>query len=102
MHTLRFVGFELGRFGGRRREEIRYALRLQGGVAEVRESGALSSGTSGFEQRGCVRRSVVSGGDVEVVKNGNVFHTQRRARRRIRSSRRMSSLYTAGATRRGM
>ena len=71
-HTLRVVGLSWGQ-SGTQPEEIKYGLRLQGGVAEVRESGVYK-GDIRFAE-GDVFAIQVSGGVVQFLKNGNVFHT---------------------------
>ena len=50
-----------------------FALRLQGGIAEVRESGAYKSETS--FQAGDTLRIAVENGTVKYSKNGAVFYT---------------------------
>lgn len=69
--TLRFVGLSSG--GASAPNEIEFAFRLQGGVAEVRESGAYKS-----EIRiasGDVLAISIAGGAVSYHKNGSAFFT---------------------------
>ena len=68
---LRFVGLSSGS-NGTDPAEIRFALRLQGSTAEVRESGSYRSevGVSG----GDTLRVAIVGGNVEYSKNGSVFY----------------------------
>jgi hypothetical protein len=70
--TLRFIGLSSGN-NGTAAEEIKFALRLQNGVAEVRESGAYRSET-GFAAGDTFRIAIV-GGKVQYSKNGGVFFT---------------------------
>jgi hypothetical protein len=70
--TLRFVG--LGGSGiGTTPSDIDFAIRLQGGVAEVRESGAYKT-EIGFAAGDTFTISV-NGGAVTYAKNGGVFYT---------------------------
>lgn len=71
-NTLRFVGLSVGN-SGTGAAEIRFALRLQGGVAEVREAGAYKADVR--FAAGDVFRIAVEGGTVKYVKNGAVFLT---------------------------
>ena len=73
---LRFVG--LGSGGGTNPSEIKFALRLQGSIAEVRESGGYRSEVS-FSSGDTLRIAIV-GGNVEYSKNGGVFYTSGSAR----------------------
>ena len=69
---LRFVGLASGGIGigaG----DINFAIRLQGGVAEVRESGAYKTETA-FSGGDRFRISI-DGGVVRYAKNGVVFYT---------------------------
>ena len=70
--TLRFIGLSSGN-GGTDPSEIKFALRLQGGNAEVRESGAYRTETQ-FSASDVMRIAYV-GGTVQYSKNGNVFYT---------------------------
>jgi len=70
--SLRFVGFGSGGVGTAA-GDINFALRLQGGVAEVRESGSYRT-EIGFTA-GDVFRIAVDGGVVRYAKNGAVFYT---------------------------
>jgi len=69
---LRFVGLSSGN-NGTSPDEIKFALRLQGGVAEVRESGAYRSDVR--FAAGDTFRIAISGGKVQYSKNGSVFYT---------------------------
>jgi hypothetical protein len=69
---LRFVGLSSGN-NGTSPDEIKFALRLQGGVAEVRESGAYRSDVR--FAAGDTFRVAISGGKVQYSKNGSVFYT---------------------------
>jgi hypothetical protein len=69
---LRFIGLSSGN-NGTDPGEIRFALRLQGGTAEVRESGGYRGEVS-FSSGDTLRIAIV-GGNVEYSKNGSVFHT---------------------------
>jgi hypothetical protein len=69
---LRFIGLSSGD-SGTDPSGIRYALRLQGSTAEVRESGAYRSEVS-FSSGDTMRIAVI-GGRVEYSKNGGVFYT---------------------------
>lgn len=70
--SLRIVG--LGSGGpGTAAGDIQFALRLQGGVVEVRESGAYRTETS--FGAGDAFRIAVEGGVVSYSKNGAVFYT---------------------------
>ena len=70
--TLRFVGLSSGGIGTGA-GDLTFAVRLQGGVAEVRESGAYKT-ELGFAA-GDRFRIAVSGGTVTYAKNGAVFYT---------------------------
>ena len=70
--TLRFIGLSAGN-GGTDPAEIKFALRLQNGNAEVRESGAYRTETP-FAAND-VLRVAYAGGTVQYSKNGNVFYT---------------------------
>ena len=71
-NTLRFVGWGSSSASGSG-SDIRFAFRLQGGTAEVRESGAYKAETS-FAS-GDVLRITLEGGSVKYSKNGAVFYT---------------------------
>jgi hypothetical protein len=68
--TLRYIGLTSGS-SGTDAGDIRYALRLQAGRAEVRESGAYRSEIA--VASGDTLRIAVTGGTVEYSKNGAVF-----------------------------
>ncbi len=68
---LRFVGLSSGS-GGTDPNEIKFALRLQGSTAEVRESGGYQ--TEVRFTRGDKLRIAIVGGEVVYSKNGNVFY----------------------------
>jgi hypothetical protein len=70
--TLRFIGLSSGN-GGTDSSEIKFALRLQSGNAEVRESGAYRTETP-FSASD-VMRIAYAGGSVQYSKNGHVFYT---------------------------
>ena len=70
--TLRFIGLSSGN-GGTDPSEIKFAIRLQNGNAEVRESGAYRTETP-FSANDVMRVAYV-GGSVQYSKNGNVFYT---------------------------
>jgi len=70
--TLRFVGLSVGDTGTTS-AEIRFAIRLQSGIAEVRESGTART-TTGFVS-GDVFRIAVESGVVKYYKNGVLFYT---------------------------
>lgn len=70
--TLRFVGLSTGN-NVTDPGSIKFALRLQSGTAEVRESGAYKSETS--FSAGDVLRVAFAGGKVQYSKNGNVFYS---------------------------
>lgn len=70
--SLRFVGLSFGG-GGQQPAAMQFALRLQGGVAEVRESGAYRSDIR--FNAGDTLRVGVDGGAVKYSKNGSVFYT---------------------------
>ena len=69
---LRFIGLSSGN-SGTDANEIRFALRLNGNTAEVRESGAYRTEVS-FSGGDTLRIAIV-GGRVEYSKNGGVFHS---------------------------
>jgi hypothetical protein len=72
---LRFVGLGSGGIGTGA-ADIQFAVRLQGGVAEVRESGGYKTEISfGAGDR---FRIAVEGGTVQYAKNGSVFYTSTR------------------------
>ena len=71
---LRLVGLSSG--GSASPSEIEYAVRVQGGVAEVREAGGYKTETR--VSSGDVLTIAVSGGAVSYVKNGEVFFTSAR------------------------
>jgi hypothetical protein len=68
---LRVVGLSWG--GSATVPEIEYALRVQGGVAEVREAGAYRSESS--VGSGDVLTIAIAGGTANYLKNGEVFFT---------------------------
>ena len=70
--ALRFVGLTWGE-PTHQPTHIKFALRVQGGVAEVRESGAYR--TDVRISAGDVLGVTVSGGAVQYSKNGTVFYT---------------------------
>lgn len=70
--ALRFVG--LSTVHGIDASSITYALRLQGGVAEVRESGTYRSDVH-FNAGDTFRIAVDGSGAVSYAKNGSVFYT---------------------------
>ena len=70
--TLRFVGLAGGSVGTTV-EDIDFALRLQGGVVEVRELGAYRAET-GFSA-GDRFEITAEGGIVRYWRNGGLFHT---------------------------
>ena len=70
--SLRFVGLSSGG-AGTAAGDIAFAIRLQGGVAEVREGGSYRT-EIGFGA-GDVFRIRVEGGVVRYSKNGSVFYT---------------------------
>jgi hypothetical protein len=70
---LRVAGLTSGSNTGTGMTEIDFAVRLQGGVAEVRESGSYRGDTS-FAS-GDVFRIAVESGAVRYYKNGTLFHT---------------------------
>jgi hypothetical protein len=69
---LRYVGLNSGNSGGDA-NGIRFALRLQGSVAEVRENGVWKSETQ--VSSGDVLRISVENGAVKYARNGAVFYT---------------------------
>lgn len=69
--SLRFVGLGSGAIGSAP-GDINFAIRLQGGVAEVRESGAYKA-EIGFGA-GDTFRVIVNNGAVMYAKNGGVFY----------------------------
>ena len=70
--TLRFVGLSVGDTGTAS-AEIRFAIKLESGIAEVRESGTART-TTGFVS-GDVFRIAVESGVVKYYKNGVLFYT---------------------------
>jgi hypothetical protein len=70
--TLRFVGLS-GAGIGAQPSDLNFALRLQSGTVEVRESGAYKSETS-FSAGDTLRISIANG-VVSYSKNGSVFYT---------------------------
>src|SRR5262249_18065771 len=70
--TLRFVGLSTGNTGTAS-AEIKFAIKLQSGVAEVRESGSAQTNTSFVT--GDVFRVAVESGIVKYYKNGALFYT---------------------------
>jgi len=70
--SLRFVGLGSGGIGTGA-ADINFAIRLQSGVAEVRESGAYK--TEIAFSAGERFRIAVEGGAVQYSKNGGVFYT---------------------------
>ena len=70
--ALRFVGLTWGE-PTHQPTHIKFALRVQGGVAEVRESGAYR--TDVRISAGDILGVTVSGGAVQYSKNGTVFYT---------------------------
>jgi hypothetical protein len=70
--TLRFIGLSTGN-SGTDPGEIKFAMRLQNGNVEVRESGAYRTETS-FAAND-VMRIAYAGGTVQYSKNGSVFYT---------------------------
>ena len=70
--ALRFIGLGSGGAGAQP-GDISFALRLQGGTAEVRESGAYRTETS--FATGDVLKITADSGGVRYSKNGAVFYT---------------------------
>jgi len=70
--ALRFIGLSTGNTGTAH-TEVRFALRLQAGRAEVREFGVYKSEVSFVT--GDVFKVAVVGGLVKYSKNGAVFYT---------------------------
>jgi hypothetical protein len=70
--SLRFVGLGSGGIGTGA-GDINFAIRLQNGVAEVRESGAYK--TEVAFNAGDTFRISIEGGTVHYAKNGGVFYT---------------------------
>ena len=70
--TLRFVGLSVGDTSTAS-AEIRFAIKLEAGIAEVRESGTART-TTGFVSGDVFRIAVVSG-VVKYYKNGVLFYT---------------------------
>jgi hypothetical protein len=90
--TLRVVGLGVGS-PGTEPAEIGFALRLQGGVAEVREAGVYK--TDVRFAAGDLFRIAVAGGTVQYSRNGSVFYSSAgRAEHPLRVD---TSLYDAGA-----
>ena len=69
---LRFIGLSNGN-PGTSNVEIKHALRFDGGIAEVRESGIYRSDTPFVN--GDTFRIAVTGGIVRYSKNGTIFYT---------------------------
>ena len=81
--SLRFVGLAAGGIGTGP-GDINFALRLQSGVAEVRETGTYKSDVR--FAAGDTFAIAVSGGTVKYSKNGSVFYTSTvRADRAVRA-----------------
>ena len=91
--TLRFLGLTSGSTGTDA-SDLRYALRLQGGRAEVRESGAYRSEIA--VASGDTLRIAISGGTVQYSKNGAVFYTSTTPASAAMTVK--ASLYDANAT----
>jgi len=70
--TLRFLGLTSGS-AGTDASDLRYALRLQGGRAEVRESGVYKTEIAAAS--GDTLGIAIAGGTVQYSKNGAVFYT---------------------------
>ena len=70
--TLRFIGLSTSGIGTTP-TDVQYAIRLQAGVAEVRESGAYKSETP--FAAGDTFTIAVTNGSVSYAKNGAVFYT---------------------------
>ena len=91
--TLKFIGLTSGS-GSHNPNEIQFALRVQNGVAEVRESGSYRS-----EIRiasGDILGIYILGGSIHYAKNGTVFYSSpTNARYPLRVD---TSLYDSGAT----
>ena len=90
--TLRFIGLTSGGTGTNA-GDIRYALRLQSGRAEVRESGAYRSEIA--VASGDTLRIAIGGGSVQYSKNGAVFFTSAGSASSLFVK---TSLYDLGAT----
>ena len=91
--TLKFVGLTAGA-ASHNPSEMQFALRIQNGVAEVRESGAYRSEirfTSGD-----VLAIYVVGGGIHYAKNGTIFYSSAKAA--AFPLRVDASLYDANAT----
>ena len=71
-NTLRMIGLTSGT-GGTDGGDIKFALRLQAGRAEVRESGVYKSEIA--VAAGDTLRITIAGGSVQYAKNGSVFFT---------------------------
>jgi hypothetical protein len=72
VNPLRVLGLSTGN-PGTSIEEIRFALRLQAGRVEVRESGVYRTDTT--FATGDILRVAVTGGRVTYLKNGTVLYT---------------------------
>jgi hypothetical protein len=70
--TLRFVGLAASGIGTTP-SDVPFAIRLQGGAAEVRESGAYKAETS--FRAGDTFSIAVNNGTVTYARNGSVFYT---------------------------
>src|SRR5262245_6508187 len=90
--TLRFIGLTSGGTGTDA-GDIRYALRLQSGRAEVRESGAYRSEIA--VASGDTLQIAIGGGSVQYSKNGAVFFTSSGSASSLVVK---ASLYDLGAT----
>jgi len=71
-NSLRFIGLSLGSTGTQA-GDLSFALRLQNGTVEVRESGSYKSETS--FQGGDTLGILIENGTAKYVKNGSVFYT---------------------------
>jgi hypothetical protein len=80
--SLRFVGLGSGSIGTAA-GDINFAIRLQGGVAEVRESGAYKTEIS--FAAGDTFSISIEGGVVRYAKNGGVFYTSGNANFGVRA-----------------
>ncbi len=70
--AMRFAGLSNGN-AGTSADEIKFAIRLQAGIAEVRETGLYRTNTTFVS--GDVFRIAVASGVVKYFKNGVVFYT---------------------------
>ena len=75
--TLRISAMNMNNGTAVSANDIRFALRLQGGTVEVREGGVYKADTS--FATGDVLRIAVEGGAVKYSKNGAVFFTSQGA-----------------------